>query len=171
MRIFVFTAIAFLSMACNNNAANLEAKNDSLNGMSEEEFKTNFIDSFKKASLEKAVRENLSKSNSSPVKVLTSFVSKNSIGTPEANVDLTNKSKKLVDGVKVGIYCYNNFDEPVTGSIIGDNEFRGISQETLKPGKSEFYSWSLSQYDLTTKIKPYVYEVHFTDGTSWKLKP
>ena len=108
--------------------------------------------------------------NECPVKITKSWLTENSIGSPEANLNIKNCSSRVIDGIKVGILCYNNFDEPINKNSIYGNEFSGISQEKLSPGRTASWTWTMNLFDNTTKINPYIKEVHFKDGTKWPTK-
>lgn len=103
----------------------------------------------------------------SPISIEKSSVTRDMIGTPEANVTLKNISKKEIDGVKARIKTFNNFDEPVNG-FLDDNTFEAISQDKIQPGKTNDSTWTLYNFDGTSKIKVEIYHVHFTDGTAWE---
>lgn len=102
-----------------------------------------------------------------PVEVVKSSVTRDSIGTPEANVTFKNISKKEIDGIKARIKTFNNFDEPVNG-FLSDNTFDGISQDKIGAGKPNDVTWTLYNFDGASKIKVEVYHVHFSDGTAWE---
>jgi hypothetical protein len=102
-----------------------------------------------------------------PLKIVKYWLTHNSINTPEANITYKNVSNKTIDGIKVGVACYNNFDEPVNSGF--NNIFAGIDQDRLRPGRQNTATWTMSLYDNTTKIKPFIREVHFTDGSRWEI--
>lgn len=107
-----------------------------------------------------------------PLKVIKAYVSPDSIGTPEAYVEITNISHKTIDAYKVSILCYNSFGDPVNDPGADSNEYSGIAQNRhISPGETSGndYSWMLALQDTTTKITAKITEVHFTDGTAWSL--
>jgi hypothetical protein len=101
-----------------------------------------------------------------PVEIVKSSVSQDVIGTPQANLTVKNNSTKEVDGIKVTIKTFNNFGEPANG-FLTDNTYSGISQEHIAAGKTAELSWTMYNYDTTSKIEPTITSIHFTDGTSW----
>ncbi|MDP2586308.1 MAG: hypothetical protein Q8P32_00845 [Candidatus Komeilibacteria bacterium] len=103
----------------------------------------------------------------SPVEIVSTSVTKNIIDTPVANLKVKNISEKIIDGLKVNIKTFNNFDEPVNG-FLSDNNFDGIAQKTINPGATIDISWELFGYDTATKITAEIYETHFADGNSWQ---
>jgi uncharacterized membrane protein len=103
----------------------------------------------------------------SPVTVEKATVGQDMIGTPQANVTFKNTSKKEIDGIKARIKTFNNFDEPVNG-FMSDNTFDAISQDKIAAGKINTSVWTMYNFDTTSKIKVEVYNVHFTDGTTWE---
>lgn len=102
----------------------------------------------------------------SPLEIVNTSVSEDSIGTPVANVTVRNTSAKEMDGVKLLIKTFNNFGEPANG-FLTDNNYKGISQEKIAPGKTTTLSWPLYNYDTASKIEASVYQIHFSDGTTW----
>ncbi len=106
----------------------------------------------------------------SPLEVVSTSVTSDSIGTPKANVTVKNISTKIVDAYKVHIKTFNSFGEPANG-FLTNNNYDGISQDIkVAPGKTDSSSWALYNYDTTRKIEAAPYQVHFTDGTTWEAK-
>ncbi|HYH15278.1 MAG TPA: hypothetical protein VD794_08660 [Flavisolibacter sp.] len=101
----------------------------------------------------------------SPVSITKAWINKGDY-YPTASVRLTNGSQKTIDGIKVGLRCFNNFDEPVMSGYT--NETIGIVQEKLKPAGKNTYTWPLTTQPTTTKVDAYIKEIHYTDGTTWK---
>lgn len=169
------TALLFLIMfiiSCNQKTTD-DSNNDfkdSIAGMTLYEWKEHFKDSLMKKVNQDIAEKSINTQNDCPLKITKSWITHNSIGTSEANINIKNNSDKTVDALKVGILCYNNFDEPITESISGANQYMGISQSKLRPNKTETDTWVMYLFDNTTKIKPYIYQVHFTDGTIWQSK-
>jgi len=84
-------------------------------------------------------------------------------------ITINNKSAKTIDGLKVGIYLYNNFNEPSNNSNL-TNLLTGISQELLNPGQSKPFTWDTNDFNSPTKYKLYIEEIHFTDDSNWNYK-
>ena len=104
----------------------------------------------------------------SPLEVTKTSVTEDTIGTPIANITVKNTSQKTVDAFKVTIKTFNNFGEPAKG-FLTDNSYNGISQDDkVAPNATADASWTLYNYDTTKKIEAEVYQVHFTDGTTWE---
>lgn len=102
------------------------------------------------------------------LEVVKTSVTSDAIGTPVANVTVKNTSQKTVDAFKITIKTFNNFGEPANG-FLTDNTYDGISQDgRIAPGASYEASWTLYNYDTTTKIEATPYQVHFTDGSTWE---
>lgn len=103
----------------------------------------------------------------SPLEVTKTSVT-DTIGTPIANVTVKNTSQKTVDAFKVIIKTFDGFGDPAKG-FLTDNSYDGISQdEKILPTATYEASWTLYNYDTTKKIEAEVYQVHFTDGTTWE---
>lgn len=128
--------------------------------------RTRMVDSLVKEETLLAASRGSEKSKDCPVKILKATVTHNSIGTPQASISFKNTSTKVVDGIKVAILCYNNFDDPVT-DYSGMNRSNGLMQDIVRPGKTSYNTWTLYSFETTSKIKPFVYEIHFKDGTKW----
>jgi len=103
----------------------------------------------------------------SPLAFSKCYVSFNSIGVPEVNVERINITADIIDAYTVDVSCYDNFNRPVKHYLYSNNIFNGISQvEILSMEKGES-SWELHGYDNTTKIKVFLKKVHFTNGKTW----
>lgn len=104
----------------------------------------------------------------SPVVAEKISVTRDSIGTPEANVTFKNTSTKEIDGIKARFKVFNNFDEPVNGFLADNNNFDALSQDKIPAGASSDGTWAMYNFDGASKIKVEVFHVHFTDGTTWE---
>jgi Zn-dependent protease with chaperone function len=102
----------------------------------------------------------------SPLIITKTGVSEDSIGTPVAEISVRNDSKKTIDAFKVHIKTFDAFGDPVNG-FLSDNNYNGISQDAIAPGATENDQWKLYNFDTTKKISAEVYQIHFTDGTTW----
>lgn len=110
----------------------------------------------------KAVSDLYSKSKMiCPVTIKKCYITKDEYGAADINVSIKNTSNKVIDGIKISWILYNNFNEQVDNS-------NGIAQEKISQGKSTTYSWSI--YQPATHAKAFVYSIHFTDGSSWRLQ-
>lgn len=100
-----------------------------------------------------------------PVSITKAWVNRGDY-YPTASVKLSNDGSKAIDGIKVGLRCYNNFNEPVLNGYT--NETMGIVQERLRTAGKNTYTWPLTAQTNTTRVDAYIKEIHFTDGTTWK---
>jgi hypothetical protein len=145
---------------------------DVLNEASREMWKLDEPEYTKASDLKHAIDskiQSIKEANTPPVAIVSSYISHNSIGTPELNVTVQNTGDKEIDAFKIQAICYNSFGEK-TGNNSG--VFNGIAQnKTIKPNNgSNMYSpftWNLALYENTTKADVTITEVHFTDGTTW----
>ncbi len=97
-----------------------------------------------------------------PIQVARSGVHAGDYGEKQLRLTYTNKTERLIDGIKFEYSCFNNFGEPVASG-------RLIDQDRLRPAKSTRSSWP--QYDNNcTKVKVALTEVHFADGETWTGK-
>lgn len=108
--------------------------------------------------------------NTCPIQILKNWLANDAIGTPTIRIYYKNISSKDIDAITFSVSCFNNFNEPVNGSLDG-NKFQGISQTTLRAGKKEESTWTMYSFDLTTKTDtPLITKVHFTDGSKWEYQ-
>lgn len=107
--------------------------------------------------------------NNMPLIITDSFISINSIGTPEIGLGFRNLSGKVIDAFEFRVRCYDTYDRPVNRIGTRSNLFKGIFQEIIQPNEVLEATWNLTLYDNTTKINDLkITSVHFTDGTTWK---
>jgi len=107
-----------------------------------------------------------------PLDITNVTISRDIINQPEANLTVTNKTKKKVIALKVKLLIYTKFDEPVKNSFSftdDSNEFIGISQDhNILPGGRTDLTWQLTGFDGAGKAKASLYQVKFDDDTEWK---
>lgn len=94
----------------------------------------------------------------------------NVIGEPIAKIQIKNNSDKTIDGFKVLVSAKDNFGKEVREFGGGKPVASLMSQRKIDPGAlSDFrYYWTLHGYENGTKFHAKIYEIHYTDGTSWK---
>lgn len=117
---------------------------------------------------EAAKRRAYEESIKPPLKLVGARVTFNCIGNPEAGVLVRNVSRKTVDAYTIRIYCYDRFGDPI--NYLNESNYQGgISQDTLRPGRSSGYdTWTLYGRETTAKIRVELRKVHMTDGTEWE---
>lgn len=105
------------------------------------------------------------KSCRDPLKVFNAKV-KRSGGLGVAVFKVRNNSRKTIDGVRFTLEFSNNFGDRVT-RYNGD-DFYGIYQKNIGPGKTKVIRASLIHFSTATKVKAFIDEIHCTDGTQWR---
>jgi hypothetical protein len=105
-----------------------------------------------------------------PIELSKASVSYNSIGNPEAILEVRNISSKVIDAFEVDVLCYDNYNRAVNHYLYKSNRFKGISQDEIEPLGENYSSWTLYGYENTTKIKINIKSVHFKNGTKWLPK-
>lgn len=80
-------------------------------------------------------------------------LSKNSIGTPEIHVTVTNTSTKGVKAFVVEAECENAYGYVLKRYGYGDMAYRGIYQTGLDPGETRTVTWTLYGFDTAYKIR------------------
>lgn len=101
-----------------------------------------------------------------PVEISKVVVKDDGFGNPTVSLNLKNISEKEIDGVKIEVKTFNNFDEPAKG-FLSDNTFRGVSQDKIVAGGNKTVSWTLYNYEGVTKAQPTITSIHFVDGSGW----
>ncbi|MFD0589682.1 hypothetical protein ACFQZE_16955 [Paenibacillus sp. GCM10027627] len=124
------------------------------------------MEKYRLSELSKELKANGNK----PIKVTGVTIDHNSIGIPQPHISFKNLTNKTVDALEIRISCYDTFGREVTFPGQG-NVFLGIAQDIIIPsGAENIFVWTLNLFENTTKVDVKVTNVHFTDGTSWKLK-
>lgn len=102
-----------------------------------------------------------------PVDIVSSKITKDSIGTPILNLTVKNTSKKTIDALEIDANFFDNFNEPAGKFGVGDNSIIATSQEKIAPGETVTRSWNLAVYDSATKVDGVkIKRLHFTDGST-----
>lgn len=102
-----------------------------------------------------------------PIELSKASVSYNSIGNPEAELEVRNISNKVIDAFEVDVLCYDNYNRPVSHYLYKTNRFKGISQDEIEPLDENYSTWTLHGHENTTKIKIVIKSVHFKNGSKW----
>lgn len=99
-------------------------------------------------------------------------VDKDVIGQPVAFIQLKNNSDKTIDGFKVILSAKDNFGAEVKQFGYSDPIMKLMSQHTVGPHEvsSASHYWHLFGFENGTKFHIKLYEIHYTDGTSWKAE-
>lgn len=104
-----------------------------------------------------------------PVEIVGWTLTPDFIGGKEANITVKNNSSKTVNAVKVKMAMWNNFGERIC--YLTYPIYNGIAPDINVPsGTSDSFTWSLYWANDVTKILPWVYQVAYTDGSTWELK-
>lgn len=130
-----------------------------------EEIKDSLLTKIKHDTYSNTEVKDLATVDSCPVKILSVKIRKPYL-IPKAEVRLKNASKKTLDALEIGFYCYDNFNEPANG-ILNEHLAGGYSQDKMHPGAVDTYEWDLTGHDRTTKVNTFIRRIHFTDGTVW----
>ncbi len=111
---------------------------------------------------------NKAKKKGIPILFREAKITFNAIDNPEAYIKLQNISDKIIDAYTLDIHCFDRFENKVLERGYGNNVFEGISQNTIKPDRTDSGYWTLYGHETTSIIKVYIDKVHFTDGTTWR---
>ncbi len=107
-----------------------------------------------------------------PLQITGSHMSSDSIGNPRVSVSCKNTTNKNIDAFTVEFYCYNNFNDPVQQYGYGESIFKGIAQDVVRPGQTyDGYNnfWQTYGFDTMTKFYAFITEIHYEDGSTWKV--
>lgn len=113
-------------------------------------------------------KESLQTMDSCPVKITDATVYTDG-SEHRVRLKFMNDSGKDVDGIKAGMFFYNNFEEPI-GASFETNQMAVMIQEVIKNKATDFFSWNIDNFSAATKVKAYIKEIHFTDGTKWNYE-
>jgi hypothetical protein len=102
-----------------------------------------------------------------PLRMNSAHIGEDILNQPTINLTVENLSSKSVVAYKCVAYCYNRFNEPVSG-LGKDNEQPLISQTTIRSGVIEDSGWVLHFRDNTTRVKVIMQQIMFADGSQWK---
>lgn len=105
-----------------------------------------------------------------PISIERFEVDINVIGEPIARIQIKNESDKTIDGYKVLVSVKDNFGKDVREFGSGEPIAHLINQREIAPGDLSNYQyyWTLHGYETGTKFHAKLYEIHYTDGSSWK---
>ena len=117
------------------------------------------------------IREDVLASNSAcPLELISARLRYNVINQPTVSVTVKNKAAQNVVAYSIAIHCWDRFGKPVVHSMLrDDNVYRGISQRTIAPGKTEGdnSAWTLHMHDNTAKVKIVLTKVKLEDGREY----
>ena len=106
-----------------------------------------------------------------PVKVLKArFVNKEYSNYKDISLSYKNVSAKKIAGIKFKWYGINAFNEPADMGGLREGWGSGFSDVGLRPGGTDYGTWSILSKDGKKVLIAYPYEVAFEDGTKWELK-
>lgn len=167
--IILVTILSVVSNLISGNKTNIKEQADKVAKIetAEETEKTGSIEEKPEEHKQETKAEEPEEATPAPVEIIKTVVKEDSIGTPNVTLTIKNTSSKDIDGIKVEIKTFNNFDEPVNALFSNDNTFKGIYQDNLPAGATKPASWALYNFNKTTKAQPTIVSVHFTNGTSW----
>lgn len=103
-----------------------------------------------------------------PLKLLSAYIDRNSIGQPIAVLDVENVGTQPVIAYDVQILCFDRFGRPVKGYFDKPNVVAGLSQKTIRPRTRCSDSWTLHGHDKTGRVQIMLTEVKLADDTVWE---
>ena len=105
-----------------------------------------------------------------PLELVSASVGRDVINQPTVRLVVRNVAAQAVVAFEVSVFCYDRFDDPVKHAISGTNEFRGISQKTIREGATAGKSsaWTLHFRGTTSKVRVVLNRVKLQNGTTWK---
>ncbi len=104
-----------------------------------------------------------------PVVIMDSYITYNSIDTPEANIRLWNISGKEITAFELMFTCYDAYGNITTDYSIYNGNFNGwVDDADMAVGEESVYTWALYSNSRTKSIRNiYMTKVAFSDGTYW----
>lgn len=105
-----------------------------------------------------------------PLIIVGSYISYNSIGVPEANIQFWNVSGKDVASFEVKFVCYDAYGNVTTDYSWYNGSFLGYCDNArMELGEKSTKTWTLYNNERTKSVRNIVLQrVAFTDGTIWK---
>jgi hypothetical protein len=164
--------ICLLVIACKDKGYESETKDtDSIHGMTVKEYKDHFVDSLTKTTTKKIFMDTAGISNA-PVKVISAkMVQEEYSKYKSVRLTYKNVSGKKIEAIKFNWYGIDAFGEPADMGSFMDGVGGGLDDDPLGPGKSSTSTWSILSRNGKKVELAWAYEVAFSDGTKWKLKP
>ena len=111
------------------------------------------------------------KSSGCPIAIITTKMSSNSIGTPEASIKLRNLTGKTIVDADVCFTCYDAYGRVTTDyPYLYNGSFTGSfsASTTLVPYEDSFLTWTLYSNTSTRSVgNIYIKRCAFSDGTTW----
>lgn len=169
-----FFYIIVLLTACTTANKQDFSATDSINGMSEAEFKAHFVDSIMKAAQKEA--SNLYEDTiglwKAPVKVTSArLITKEYSNYRDLQLTYKNETEKRIDAIKFQWYGENAFKEPADmGNSFAAGFGGGFSDRSLGPKGSQTSTFGIMSRDGKKVVLAWPTEVAFSDGSIWKLK-
>lgn len=103
-----------------------------------------------------------------PLVVLESTVVSDGLSGKDVKLHVFNASDKTVTGFHAKVLMMNNLGQRV--SFLGDYQLEVNWRDVnLRPLESQWFTWSLPDFNLMTKVLAYTYEVSYSDGTVLRL--
>ena len=102
--------------------------------------------------------------------ILDSYITENSIGTPEANIEFINLDRRTIVSFEVEFTCYDSYGNVTTDfPILYDGSLTGYTdRESIEYLDLPCYSWALYSNERTSSIGNIkLKKVAFSDGTIW----
>lgn len=109
----------------------------------------------------------------SPIQVLSYKITKDEYASfKQVELTVKNISDKNVDAVRFKWFGFDAFGDPATGMghPFEDGYGGGYSDETIKPGNVETYTWRTTSTNLKKLKNAWPVEVVYEDGSKWELK-
>jgi hypothetical protein len=101
-----------------------------------------------------------------PLLISGVMIRENSIGVPEVTIEVGNTSDRTIEAYDVEIECFDAFGEPV--KLLGDNIFRGTSDDVIEESYVEESTWMLAVQQTTTRVAVRVTRVKPSYGQVWE---
>ncbi len=172
----LFLGVFTLTLFSCNTAPSKQAELDSTNGLSNEEFKKQFIDSvtqkMEKESSDEILKNDTTGMSTAPIRVIKSMIVKKEYSSyRDIKLVYKNFSGKKVSAIKFQWYGINSFGEPADmGHSFATGFGGGFTDDPLAAGNTDDGEWSITSRDAKKVVAAWATEVVFTDGTKWKNK-
>lgn len=117
------------------------------------------------------VNKELEKIKPAPVEVVNVRLSRDIIDNQVANIQIENKSDKVIKEVHFSVFGYDNNGYPVKVQFNTDDYLNCKLDHTLQPGEKSKSDWGWNLYNKSaeiTQLKVSIERVDFYEGEAWE---
>lgn len=170
MKIFLLLFMTITLSRCQQSQSKSTAdKNDSLDGMSAEDWQKHYVDSMSFDITNRAFYDTVGVSEA-PVKVIRArMIERDYSNYKDIQITYKNITTKRIVGIKFSWHGENVFSDPADMGGLQEGFGGGFDDEGLKVGQTVTHNWNIMSRD-GKKVSAWPREVVFEDGSKWESK-